>query len=477
MIARYLRYLRNRIMTEPKRNIISIVGTTGVGKSQFSIDLARAINGEIINADSMQVYKKLDNITNKHPMEERYGVPHHVMNHVNWNEEYFIHRFSEEANKAIEDIYSRGKIPIIIGGTHYYLSNLLFNNKTIGNSTEEIEQKQLSEDQIKLLDGPVENIFEELKNIDPIIVEKFHPQDKRKLRRALEIFYETGEKPSSIYHDQKLEELENSSLKYNTLLFWVYSDPEVLKKRLDTRVDKMMESGALEEIKELYDVYKSQSPPPDCSSGIWQVIGFKEFIPWLDATNGEEIDNPLYKEGVERMQIRTRQYAKYQVKWIKKLLSVELQKESRFGFKYGGKLYLLDATDLNVWNSNVSSRGVEITKQFLAGGPKAITLPQAPENLKEMIPDDDFFSSYKSNKVIGSESNWKHYTCPICKDKNGNALIAVGDESWQIHVNSKRHKKQVSAGEKKRKHLELLKQYGDSTVTEKSRKSLKLDEQ
>ncbi|KAK6205539.1 IPP transferase-domain-containing protein [Scheffersomyces amazonensis] len=471
MIGRYLKYLRNFIMTEPKRNIITIVGTTGVGKSQFSIDLARAINGEIINADSMQVYKRLDNITNKHPIQERYGVPHHVMNHVDWKEEYFIHRFSEEANKAIEDIYDRGKIPIVIGGTHYYLSSLIFNNKTIG-STNEIRPKQeLTKEQEALLDGPVDNIFEELKKIDPIIVEKFHPQDKRKLRRALEIFYETGEKPSFIYHEQKLDELESSSLKYNTLLFWVYSDPEVLKERLDTRVDKMMVSGATEEIKELYGVYKEQSPVPDCTSGIWQVIGFKEFLPWLGETNGDDISSSLYKEGVERMKIRTRQYAKYQVKWIKKLLSVELQKEARFRFKYGGKLYLLDATDLNTWNENVGARGVSIAKQFLENGPRAVTIPQAPENLKEMIPDDGFFDNYKSNKVLGSESNWKHYSCSICKDKNGNDLVAVGDEMWQTHLNSRRHKKALAAGDKKRKHMELLQQYGDAN----SRKSVKLD--
>ena len=139
-----------------KKPIISIVGTTGVGKSQFSIELAKKINGEIINADSMQVYKGVDIITNKHPFKEREGIPHHVMDHVDWSEEYFIHRFNNEANLAIEDIHSRGKVPIIVGGTHYYLQTLLFNNKTMDKKKE----RELNDTELELLDGPTDLLFE-----------------------------------------------------------------------------------------------------------------------------------------------------------------------------------------------------------------------------------------------------------------------------------------------------------------------------
>ncbi|KAG7663573.1 tit1 [[Candida] subhashii] len=437
-------------MTIPKKPIISIVGTTGVGKSQFSIDLAEAINGEIINADSMQVYKKLDTITNKHPLDERHGIPHYVMDHVDWNEDYYIHRFSKEANAAIDDIHARGKIPIVIGGTHYYLQNLLFKNKTVGEM--KIENKELTKEQLEVLDGPVDVLFEQLKSVDPVIASKFHPQDQRKLRRAMEIWYKSGEKPSQLYHDQKLDEIEESSLKYNTLFFWVYCDRDVLIPRLDERVDKMIESGAIEEINELYEVYESQDPHPDCTSGIWQVIGFKEFLPWL-TTNKK--DDKLLKEGIERMKIRTRQYAKYQIKWIKKLLSAELQKESRFNFKYGGKLYLLDATDLSTWQDNVAKIGIHITKQFLLDGPTKVTYPQAPESLMHIIPFDE--SSFtKSQKILGAEANWKHYTCDVCKDKSGAKVVAVGEDAWNIHVQSRRHSKNLhySIGRKRRSEYE-----------------------
>ncbi|KAK6880672.1 tRNA dimethylallyltransferase [Candida tropicalis] len=428
--------------------IISIVGTTGVGKSQFSIDLAKAINGEIINADSMQIYKKLDQITNKHPLEERSGIPHHIMDYVSWDEDYHIHKFSQDAQKSIDDIHNRGKVPIVIGGTHYYLQTLLFNNKTLDDSNKTL--KELTKEQLDILDGPVDVLFKTLEEADPIVAKKFHPQDHRKLRRALEIYYTRGEKPSEIYHEQKLDELESSSLKYNTLFFWVYCDPDVLNERLDVRVDKMMAQGAIDEIKEMYDFYKdNKKDESSCTSGIWQVIGFKEFLPWLE---NNQVDEKQFKEGIERMKIRTRQYAKYQVKWIKKSLITELDKESAFDYVNGGKLYILNATDLNVWHQNVDDIGIQIAKEFLSNGANGVTLPQAPPELHEFFTKK---STNQSNRVLESQENWKHYTCEICKDKQGKPLVAVGDHSWNVHIQSRRHRKNEE-GIKKRKHNEEM---------------------
>lgn len=397
----------------------------------------------------MQVYKGLDIITNKHPMEEREGIAHHVMDHVEWSEEYFIHRFAEEANEAIASIHSRGKTPIIIGGTHYYLQKLLFNNKTI----EDDHRQPLTPQQLAVLDGPVEKIFEQLSKHDPVIAQKFHPQDKRKLRRALEIWYTLNEKPSDLYKEQKLDELEDSSLIYNTLLFWVYSEREVLQERLDKRVDNMVKIGAIDEINDMYKYYTSATPTPSLTSGIWQVIGFKEFLPWLEGKSlqlSEEDLNKLFAQGVERMKIRTRQYAKYQIKWIKKLLSVELEKESRFGFKYGGKLYLLNATDLEQWDSEVEQRGMTITRQFMESA-SGVQEKQKPDSVTEDIfPDEIKLAQFNSNKRLESVKNWQHYRCEHCYDKQGSKLVAVGEEAWEVHVNSRRHKKNVKYGDRRR---------------------------
>lgn len=407
--------------------------------------MAKAINGEIINADSMQVYKGAGIITNKHPVDEREGVPHHIMDHVNWNEEYFIHRFAKEANPAIDSIYKKGKIPIIIGGTHYYLQKLLFANKTINDE----HRKPLTSQQQQILDGPVEGIYEQLQIHDPVIAQKFHPQDKRKLRRALEIWYSLEQKPSELYQEQKLDELEDSSLVYNTIFFWVYSNTEILQARLNDRVDTMIETGALDEIKSLYDFYKNQDPKPSLANGIWQVIGFKEFLPWLELdSKDEKYREKSYKEAVERMKIRTRQYAKYQIKWIKKNLLVELQKEARFNYKYGGKLYLLNATDLSQWDTEVQQRGLEICQEFLNKGP--VSQPQKPETIEEGIfPDEEELKLFNSNKRLESVKNWQHFQCEYCVDKQGNPLVAVGEERWAVHVNSNKHKKRVESKRRK----------------------------
>ncbi|KAI3406808.2 tit1 [Candida oxycetoniae] len=429
------------------RPLISIVGTTGVGKSQFSIELAKCINGEIINADSMQVYRGVDIVTNKHPVKERQGIPHHLIDYVSWKEEYFIHRFNTEAINAINDIHNRNKIPIVVGGTHYYLQTLLFKNKTM----EGRKERELSQQELDILDGPTDTLFQTLQSIDPTIACKFHPQDHRKLRRALEIWFTTGVKPSIIYHEQKLNELKESSLKYNTIVFWLYSDMPELYKRLDARVDTMMQTGAIEEIKALYQSYKAAKC--DCSSGIYQVIGFKEFLPWLETESTDvKVLDSAFNDGVERMKTRTRQYAKYQVKWIQKTLSLELQKEAKFDFINGGKLCILDATDLTQWDQNVRDHGIRITKQFLNYGSKKIETV-APQNLEHLMSNDE--KHLKSNKKLGAESNWKHFQCDICKDKSGRPLVAVGEENWNLHLNSRKHRRQLHSLEKK-KHVEEM---------------------
>lgn len=380
----------------------------------------------------MQVYRGLDQITNKHPMEERQGVTHHVMDHVDWTDTYDMQRFAREAQAAIDDILGRGKVPIIIGGTHYYLQNLLFHNKTVG--AEVKRTRPITEAERAILDGPGDQLWPALQQVDPVIAEKFHPQDHRKLRRALEIYYETGAAPSQLYRDQKLEELEQSSLKFNLLLFWVYSDREVLVPRLDARVDKMMALGARDEIREMYRVYQ-QSGASDCTLGVWQVIGFKEFIPWLESG---EASGDAWAEGIERMKLRTRQYAKYQVKWIKRLLGVELQKEARFNWVNGGKMYLLDATDLSQWSTRVRDRGVAIASEFIARSP--ITEPQAPPHLEHILPLEEYLATITLGKTLEGARQWKHFQCDICKDSHGNPLVSVGEEQHRLHMKSRRHR-------------------------------------
>ncbi len=205
------------ILKRKPKPIISIIGTTGVGKSDLGVYLAETFNGEIINADSMQMYKGLPEITNKQPMDERHGVVHHVMNHVNWNEEYHIHRFQQECFKAIKRIHKKGKIPILVGGTHYYLQSVLFLNKTIdsGENFDKINGKSLTDEQKGMLNkGSPEQLHSLLAKYDPVVAMKFHPHDIRRIKRALEIYYRTGKTANQYYLDQQKQQKSHSRLRY-----------------------------------------------------------------------------------------------------------------------------------------------------------------------------------------------------------------------------------------------------------------------
>lgn len=383
----------------------------------------------------MQMYKGLDTITNKHPINERYGVPHHIMNHVDLSEEYFVHRFEKEALARIKDIHSRGKLPIVVGGTHYYLQSILFRNKTIPTVG------GLSVEEESILNGPKERVFQLLKENDPTVAEKFHPNDDRRIRRALEIFFKTKRKTSEFYTDQKTQQLTESSLRFRTLVFWVWCQQAILDTRLDQRVDSMLSSNALAEIKQLYSYYKSLSPPPDCERGVWQVIGFKEFLPWLTDGSGS------FEDGTDDMKLNTRKYARRQVKWIRKSLAGELNKEKSHNFPNGGKMYVLDSSDLPQWNKNVNKRGLDIAEAFLEG--KESPWQQVPDSCEQpdLLPTDG---------GEAKEKNWKHYKCDVCKDHDGTPLLFVG-EQYFIHLKSRKHSSTLNKGKRKREYEEWMK--------------------
>ncbi|CCE63901.1 hypothetical protein TPHA_0G00650 [Tetrapisispora phaffii CBS 4417] len=413
MIKRILYQLSRPIMCD---KVIIVAGTTGVGKSQLSIQLAKKFNGEVINSDSMQMYKNIPVITNKHPMDEREGVPHHVMNHVDWSEEYYLHRFEEECIRSIEDIHKRNKVAIVVGGTHYYLQALFKKSVTD-------EERALTEEENKILNSEDPDlIYNTLVKYDPEIADKYHRNDTRRVKRMLEIYYVTGKKPSATFKDQEV------SLRYPTLFLWLYSNPDELAKRLDDRVDKMLASSGMEEIQELFKYYTENNLSSEtCENGVWQVIGFKEFLPWLLKQPDAVLD-----ECIERMKIRTRQYAKKQVKWIKKMLIPDIN----------GDIYILDATDLTKWDSNVGLRSDCITSQFL--NDVNINVDRAPDTLKTLLNE--------ANTILPKNNDFTNYTCDVCKDQNNKSLVAIGKRNWDIHIKGRRHNSNLNRGKKKQEY-------------------------
>ncbi|CAB4443671.1 unnamed protein product [Rhizophagus irregularis] len=426
-----------------QKGIIAIVGTTGVGKSDLGIQLAKTLQGEIINGDSMQVYKGLDIITNKIPLNERENIPHHLIDFLEPHQEYRVTDFTKDALQIIDDIHNRHKIPIIVGGTNYYIQSLLWKNSLINIDDREISNIEDKE----ILNAEPKIVYERLQEVDPVMASKWHWNDTRRVRRSLQVYLETGKPHSEWIKQQNLPEIKASSLRFpRTCIFWLYSDLEVLDHRLDARINRMIESGLFEEINYLRkNVRTGEIHTPfgdkDFTHGIWQAIGYKEFEPYLTAieeSNDASYLNGLKQHGLESMKAATHRYARTQVRWIRNKLLYKCQQDS-LNNKCDGHsgdiiIYLLDATSLETWNQEVRDKAIAIAKEFLANGtgpdPSSVN-SRAKELLKSKKDKDDF-------EIL---DKWTKYQCDICTIFNDNIPVIVnGDSERNQHLKSKKHK-------------------------------------
>ncbi|HHS2622396.1 TPA: tRNA (adenosine(37)-N6)-dimethylallyltransferase MiaA [Streptococcus agalactiae] len=270
-----------------KIKLIAVVGPTAVGKTALGIELAKTFNGEIISGDSQQVYQKLDIGTAKASKEEQEQAYHHLIDVREVNENYSVYDFVKEAKVAIDTIISKGKIPIIVGGTGLYLQSL-FEGYHLGG---EVNQETLMAYREKLESLSDEDLFEKLTEQSIII-----PQvNRRRAIRALELA-KFG------------NNLQNSESPYDVLLIGLNDDRQVLYDRINRRVDLMMDNGLLDEAKWLYDNY----PSVQASKG----IGYKELIPYFS----KQI--PL-EEAVDKLKQNTRRFAKRQLTWFRNRMNVE----------------------------------------------------------------------------------------------------------------------------------------------------------
>lgn len=439
----------------PKDPLVVILGATGTGKSQLAIDLATRFNGEIINGDAMQMYDGLPIITNKITVTEQKGIPHHLLGFIALDEEpWRVGLFKKKAGQIIQEIRSRGRLPILVGGTHYYTQSLLFKDALVCEELAGAEaiQPEISNEEIArrfpILEGPVEAVMERLRQVDPVMAERWHPNDTRKIRRSLEIFLLTGKKASDIYKEQKENNKQTTianqgfsedpitpmtSDTASTLLFWVYSESETLKKRLDARVDKMLEAGLLEEVKSMNGFLRDKERDDitvDRSRGIWISIGWKEFEPYLAAlasgTGDQGTLNNLLSMSIEQTKAATRQYAKRQIRWIRLKLIPALSSQNALD-----NLYLLDGTDLSQWTSSVSDPAIHLTANFLAGEHL-----RAPGDLSDAAKEH-----LTLEKSIESTNGVRH-ECEMCH------TITVTEEQWQAHLKSRTHRRLVKKEQK-----------------------------
>lgn len=286
-------------MLQNKKTLIVIAGPTASGKTELSIKLAKKINGEIISGDSMQVYKHLDIGTAKITKDEMENVPHHLIDIIEPNEEYNVQIFQKNSKKIIEDIYSRGKIPIVAGGTGLYIDALVYNYSFIDEDNDSKIRDKLWEDYYNF---GVDYLVKKLQIADPDALNLIDLSNIKRLIRALEISEKNKIKYSELERDSRTEKTSQ----YDLFYFVITMNRDVLYDRINKRVDLMFENGWLSEVNSLLE---SGKVLPDFRS--MQGLGYKEILEFLNS-------GIPFEECVEKIKQNTRRFAKRQLTWFRK---------------------------------------------------------------------------------------------------------------------------------------------------------------
>ena len=295
-----------------KKPLIILSGPTAVGKTALSIDLAKRVNGAIISADSMQVYKYMDIGSAKITPEEMQGVKHYLIDELMPEEEFNIVRFQQMAKAALDEIYSNGQIPIIAGGTGFYIQALLYDIDFENQDSNEAYRQELENYARK---HGNEALHERLRAVDPTSAEAIHANNVKRVIRALEFYYLTG-KPIS-EHNETERQKESP---YNFAYFVLTDDRANLYSRIEKRVDIMMEQGLLEEVRKLKEMGYHRNMVS------MQGLGYKEILDYLDGKCSLE-------EAIYTIKLETRHFAKRQLTWFRREADVCWLDKSQYGYE------------------------------------------------------------------------------------------------------------------------------------------------
>ena len=307
-----------------KPRVVAVGGPTASGKTALSVALARALDGEIINADSMQIYKNLDVGTAKPSAEERQGIPHYLLDFLSPETPYSVADFTAAADPLIRDITARGKLPLVVGGTGLYITSLLSGMAFAPEKTDPAIRARL---QARADTEGGAALYAELQRIDPDYAAQVHPNNLPRVIRALELFEATGRRMS----DQRREARPAEAPYHALCLCLTCRDRAVLYSRIDRRVDEMVENGVLDEARQVYDhrdAYRTAA----------QAIGYKEFFPYFEGTADLESCLAHLKQA-------SRNYAKRQLTWFRRQT---------------------DAVWLYLEDGNLEQQAAEQTEAFLA---------------------------------------------------------------------------------------------------------------
>lgn len=277
--------------------MIVITGPTASGKTALSVRLAKEIGGEIVNADSMQIYKYMDIGTAKPTEEEREGIPHHLIDIVMPDESFSVARYCECARKAIDDIQSRGKIPVMVGGTGLYVDSVVNNIQFSDTRPDEEYRKELEE---AAWEHGNEYIYQKLMSVDPESASRIAVADTKRIIRALEVYHVTGR--TITWHNQQSRSVPSP---YNTVMFAIKCDRQALYDKINRRVDLMIEQGLVDEVRNILGM------GVDSSATSMQAIGYKEIACFLRGEISLEKAADDIKQG-------SRRYAKRQLTWFRR---------------------------------------------------------------------------------------------------------------------------------------------------------------
>lgn len=276
--------------------ILVIVGPTASGKTRMAVELAQRHNGEVISADSMQIYRTMDIGTAKPTKEEMGGIPHHMIDVADPEEDFSVARYVEMAARCVDDVLARGKLPIVAGGTGLYIDSLLSGRTFAPFSPDSALRGELERE---LAEKGGQAMLEALAQVDPEAAQRLHPNDHKRIVRALEVYRSTGK--TITQHNRETQAIPP---RYNALTIGLaFQDRQAMWRRIDQRVDEMVAAGLEDEVRRLL----TSGISPKCTA--MQAIGYKEFT---QALSGEM----TWQEAADVVKLRSRQYAKRQLTWF-----------------------------------------------------------------------------------------------------------------------------------------------------------------
>ena len=453
-------------VTMEKLKLLVVIGTTGVGKSKLGVDIARALRSssgtaasasastsssrcserafkgaEIINADAVQMYKGLDIATAKLTTKEMDGVVHHMLGVNEHHDAKSVLDFRNEAKELVRDINARGKLPILLGGTLYYIQSLLWpslRDEGAGGEVAKVsaispERRAAVKRKLDAMD--LHSMYEELRSCDPESARRLHPNNTRKVRTSLEIFHETGTKHSDIIKAQHAAGAL-TDLQYNCRVIWLKCESGKLETRLRNRVDEMVASGLVEEAEAFvaaHPAVRDGEGDGDGSSlrGIFQSIGYKEFMPYMkldEASRKSPVGEQILGDCVEFLKLHHIKYSKSQLKWIRNRVITR-----------NAPVFSLDTSDADVvpgsWETRVRQPAIRLVDSW-------------GEDIDEHATHENVVGEF--NVAFSENDKDMGVTrCDVCD------RYIMGSQ-WEQHIKSRKHRRRLAGQRKKKRRLEAL---------------------